>query len=118
VTTQFVVCADLCELVSQLVPDRTLFIAHLNNQEDAMFAPARQLDPLRVVQGENHRYDCPDVATLDRHLTRLRHRLAAAGNRSPTVAAACRADIDQLLDRRVWLTLPHAPEHFELPTAS
>jgi hypothetical protein len=42
-----------------------------------MFAPARQLDPLRVVQGtRNHRYDCPDVATLERHITRLRHRIA------------------------------------------
>ena len=35
------------------------------HQEDAIFAPARQLDPLLVIQGtRNHRYDCPDLATL------------------------------------------------------
>ena len=34
-----------------------------------MFAPAQQLDPLRMVQGtRNHRYDCPDLATLDHHI--------------------------------------------------
>jgi hypothetical protein len=75
-----------------------------------MFAPARQLDPLRMVQGtRNHRYDCPDLATLDRHITRLRHRVTTVGSRSPTVAAACRADIDRLLDRRAWLTLADGP---------
>jgi hypothetical protein len=84
-----------------------------------MFAPARQLDPLRVVQGtRNHRYDCPDVATLERHITRLRHRIAtvAAGRHKSPVP--CRADIDRLLDRRAWLTLPEAPAEFELRAAS
>ena len=76
-----------------------------------MFAPARQLDPLRVVQGtRNHR--------LERHITRLRHRIATVGSRSPQVAGACRADIDRLLDRRAWLTLPQAPAEFELRAAS
>jgi hypothetical protein len=66
-----------------------------------MFAPAQQLDPLRMVQGtRNHRYDCPDLATLDRHITRLQHRIGTVGTRSPHIAAACRADIDRLLDRR------------------
>ena len=69
-----------------------------------MFAPARLLDPLRIVDGtRNGRYDCPDVAALDRHLDRLRRRLAGL---SPDAADACRADIDRLLDRRFWLTLP------------
>ena len=54
-----------------------------------MFAPAQQLDPLRMVQGtRNHRYDCPDLATLDRHITRLRHRISTVGTRSPHIAAA------------------------------
>jgi len=75
-----------------------------------MFAPAQQLDPLRMVQGtRNHRYDCPDLATLDRHITRLRQRISTVGTRSPHIAAACRADIDRLLDRRAWHTLPEAP---------
>ena len=67
-----------------------------------MFAPAQHLDPSRTVQGtRNDRYDCPDLATLDRHLDRLRQRMMRLGR----VAAAdiCRADIDRLLDRRCWL---------------
>ena len=72
-----------------------------------MFAPARQLDPLRSVHGtRNDRYDCPDLAALDRHIVRLRRRLVSVGRRSPDAAAVCRADIDRLLDRRAWLTLP------------
>jgi hypothetical protein len=75
-----------------------------------VFAPSQQLDPLRMVQGtRNQRYDCPDLATLDRHITRLRHRVTTLGSRSPEGVAACRADIDLLLDRRAWLTLPDAP---------
>jgi hypothetical protein len=67
-----------------------------------MFAPAQHLDPLRTVHGtRNDRYDCPDLATLDRHLDRLRQRIVGLGR----VAAAdtCRADIDRLLDHRCWL---------------
>ena len=68
------------------------------------FAFVHHLDPLRAVQGTRTRYDCPDVAALDRHLANLRRRVAAA--RSRDLADACRADIDRLLDRRTWLTLP------------
>ena len=79
-----------------------------------MFAPAQQLDPLRIVQGTtNDRYDCPDLTTLDRHITHLRRRVLKDGGQVPSVAAVCRADIDRLLDRRAWLTLPVAPEEFE-----
>ena len=74
-----------------------------------MFAPARLLDPLRVVDGtRSGRYDCPDVAALDRHISRLRRHIAKVGDRVPEVADGCRADIDRLLDRRSWLTLPVA----------
>ena len=80
-----------------------------------MFTPARHLDPLRVVHGSRgDRYDCPDVAVLDHHIVRLRRRAAA---QSPDVAAACRTDIDRLLDRRAWLTLPVAPKGFALRMA-
>jgi hypothetical protein len=72
-----------------------------------MFPPARLLDPLRVVHGaRSARYDCPDLAALDRHISRLRHPIAKVGDRVPEVADGCRADIDRLLDRRSWLTLP------------
>ena len=70
------------------------------------FAFVAHLDPLRTVQGSRTRYDCPDLATLDRHIVSL-HRLAARA-RYPDTAHACRADIDRLLDRRAWLTLPVA----------
>ena len=74
-----------------------------------MFAPARHLDPLRVLYGiRDDRYDCPDVRTLDRHICRLRQRMASTTCRSGEVADTCRADIDRLLDRRAWLTLPVA----------
>jgi hypothetical protein len=77
--------------------------------EHAMFSPAQVLDPLRVVDGtRNARYDCPDLAALDRHITRLRRHVADLGDRLPDVANGCRADIDRLLDRRSWLTLPVA----------
>ena len=70
-----------------------------------MFAPAQHLDPLRVVHGtRNDRYDCPDLATLDQHIRCLRRRIARLG--PVTAADTCRADIDRLLDRRSWLTLP------------
>jgi len=68
------------------------------------FAPARHLDPLRTVQGSLALYDCPDLATLDGHLRTLRRR--SAGLHAPSGrAAAYRADMDRLLDRRVWLEL-------------
>ena len=83
-----------------------------------MFAPARHLDPLRSVHGtRNDRYDCPDLATLDRHIVRLRRRIAAVGTRLPDVAEVCRADVDRLLDRRAWLTLPVAVDEVELRAA-
>jgi len=68
------------------------------------FAFVHHLDPLRSVEGTRTRFDCPDVAALDRHLATLRRRIAGAG--SPDLADAWRADVDALLDRRAWLTLP------------
>ena len=74
-----------------------------------MFPPAQLLDPLRIVQGiRNDRYDCPDLAVLDRHIDRLRRRVASPGGQVPGSADHCRADIDRLLDHRLWLTLPVA----------
>ena len=70
------------------------------------FAPARHLDPLRSVQGTHARYDCSDLAAVDGHLRHLGRRLAAVRTRSPDLACRYRDDIDTLLDRRAWLTLP------------
>jgi hypothetical protein len=65
----------------------------------------------------NDRYDCPDLATLDRHIVRLHRRIASVGTQFPEVAEVCRADIDRLLDRRAWLTLPVAIDEVELRAA-
>ena len=46
-----------------------------------MIAPARHLDPLRIVHGtRGERYDCPDPAIVDRHILRLRRRIATSGD--------------------------------------
>jgi putative intracellular protease/amidase len=75
-----------------------------------MFAPARHLDPLRIVHGtRGDRYDCPDVSIVDHHILRLRRRAAAVGDVGGPVAEICHTDIDLLLDHRAWLTLPVAP---------
>lgn len=72
-----------------------------------MFAPAQNLDPLRIVHGiRNDRYDCPDLATLDQHINYVRRRIVGLDSRFPNVADDYRADMDRLLDRRSWLTLP------------
>jgi hypothetical protein len=71
-----------------------------------MFNPARMLDPLRIVEGAgNDRYDCPDLVTLDRHINHLHRRIADLDDQTSDVAGRWRADIDRLLDRRLWLTL-------------
>jgi hypothetical protein len=82
-----------------------------------MFPPAQLLDPLRLVHGiRSDRYDCPDLAALDRHINRLRRRISRLDAHMPGVAD-CRADIDRLLDHRSWLTLPVALDELEQPAA-
>jgi hypothetical protein len=84
-----------------------------------MFAPSRNLDPLRILHGtRGDRYDCPDVDTVDRHIGRLRRRLAKLGSQRPDITQVCRADIDRLLDRRAWLALPVALDEADLRAAS
>jgi hypothetical protein len=63
-------------------------------------------DPLTTVFGaESATYDCPDLASVDAHLTRLCVRLGLATPRFPALVALFRAEIDLLLDRRRWLEL-------------
>ncbi|HVG88325.1 MAG TPA: hypothetical protein VM823_05080 [Gaiellales bacterium] len=62
--------------------------------------------------------DCPDVDTVDSHIARLRRRLAKLGAQRPDITQVSRADIDRLLDRRAWLTLPVAHYEADLPAAS
>jgi hypothetical protein len=84
--------------------------------ERTMFPPAQLLDPLRLVHGiRSDRYDCPDLAALDQHINRLRRRITRLDGHMPGVADDYRADIDRLLDRRSWLTLPVALDELEQP---
>ncbi|AEA28260.1 hypothetical protein ACFQ34_16195 [Pseudonocardia benzenivorans] len=64
---------------------------------------------LTVVTGpRGTSYECPDLATLDRHLTTLCARIRQATPQFPSLARAFRDDIDVLLDRRRWLELTSA----------
>lgn len=59
-------------------------------------------DPTDTVTGSSgNTYPCPDLATLDGHIARLHER--AMGTMFPERIAEFRADIDMLLDRRMWL---------------
>jgi hypothetical protein len=72
------------------------------------FAPTATLDPLRyVVAPSNKRYDVPDVDALDACVRWLRRRSENARTKGfPNLARYYEADIDTLLERRQWLTLP------------
>ena len=65
----------------------------------------RPVDPLQVVLSADGttRYHCPDVATVDRHLTELARRVAHAA-KLPKLVAKYRADIDRLLEHRLFLS--------------
>ncbi|ODU06971.1 MAG: hypothetical protein ABS81_03140 [Pseudonocardia sp. SCN 72-86] len=63
-------------------------------------------DDATVVAGHRGtRYDCPDLAALDRHLVALTARIRQAAPQFPSLARAFRDDVDLLLDRRRWLEL-------------
>jgi hypothetical protein len=55
---------------------------------------------LEHVSGAGARYHRPDIHTLDGHLAGLARWVARRGP-----AAPLRADIDALLDRRLWLAI-------------
>ena len=62
------------------------------------------LNPLVSVAGKVALYHCPDIETVDRHLTNLTNRIKLAHS-VPKLVALYRQDIDQLLDRRRYLEL-------------
>ncbi|MHA6616405.1 hypothetical protein [Pseudonocardia sp. DLS-67] len=70
-----------------------------------MYIPPN-LDPAEVVCSvvPRRRYHCPDLVALDRHIDVLRRQIAADSNCVPTWKQFMRRDIDQLLDRRLYLT--------------
>lgn len=67
------------------------------------FAAAKH-DPLVTVFGcHGTPYPCPDIAAVDNHLEGLRNRIVHAQSAFPGLIRAYRAEIDLLLERRMWL---------------
>lgn len=50
-----------------------------------------------------YRFDCPDVASVDRHLVELRRHVGPGSNLMPQCKAGAIQDIDRLLERRMYL---------------
>lgn len=55
------------------------------------------------------KYPCPDLAALDEHMSALSGRIGHAERNLPYLVAVFRADMDLLLDRRLWLALTTEP---------
>lgn len=48
-------------------------------------------------------YRCPDISSVDGHILELSKRIRCAAPRFPRLVVEFWADIDLLLDRRMWL---------------
>jgi hypothetical protein len=68
-----------------------------------------QPNPLDLVVGECKEYACRDIAAVDAHLADLRERINLAPQ-LPKLLKQYRADLDKLLDRRLWLEMTRTPE--------
>jgi len=65
----------------------------------------RSVDPAIMVQGEMSVYECPDLASVDKHIKQVgktMRRISESGKYSE-LPPKYRADIDLLLERRMWL---------------
>jgi hypothetical protein len=66
---------------------------------------ARRVDPTTVIGRRGTPYSCPNIAAVDRHIVRLYKRIQHAAPRLPELAEELWAEIDLLLDHRMWLEL-------------
>jgi hypothetical protein len=62
-------------------------------------------DPTTVVGCQGTPYWCATVSDVDGHIGRLYDRIRLVGLRSVELVQQLWADIDLLLDRRVWLLM-------------
>jgi hypothetical protein len=64
-------------------------------------------DPVEWVSSviPGYRFHCPDVATVDGHISLLLATCGPDSNLMPARKTAWRRDIDALLERRTWLAL-------------
>jgi hypothetical protein len=58
-----------------------------------------------VVGDQGAWYSCATISAVDQHIVRLYERIGHAGPRSLAIVQELWADIDLLLDRRIWLEL-------------
>jgi hypothetical protein len=67
----------------------------------------RVVDPAILVQGEMSVYECADIASVDKHIRQVgktMRRIMESGKYSE-LPPKYRADIDLLLERRLWLAV-------------
>jgi hypothetical protein len=60
-----------------------------------------------TIRGKTGVFRCPDLATVDAHLTKVRRTLRnlKQSGKYPKLIPRYRADLDALLDRRIWLQM-------------
>jgi hypothetical protein len=68
-------------------------------------------DPFDTVSSvvPGYRYHCPDITSLDKHIAELRTQVGPNSNLTEVRKEAFRADIDQLLERRLYLAMVEGP---------
>jgi hypothetical protein len=64
-------------------------------------------DPTEIVHSvlPDHSYHCPDLPAVDEHLSTLSRDIGPAAKTTSRRKRATWADIDRLLDRRLYLAL-------------
>ncbi|MCW2718204.1 MAG: hypothetical protein JWR81_2026 [Pseudonocardia sp.] len=67
--------------------------------------PVRSIDLTAVIGGRGTLYLCPDVAAVDQHIVRLYRQIEDIGLWLPELGQQNWADIDLLLERRMFLAL-------------
>jgi hypothetical protein len=65
----------------------------------------RSVDLTVVIGGQGTSYPCPSIFAVDQHIRRLYRHSEVAAPWHPELVEALRADIDLLLDRRLWLEM-------------
>ncbi|NMH97866.1 hypothetical protein [Pseudonocardia acidicola] len=71
--------------------------------------PYPDIDPLTTVVGRRGTpYPCPDIPAVDHHIAGLYKRIEHAAPWFPDIVRELWAEIDLLLDRRIWLEMDHS----------
>jgi hypothetical protein len=76
------------------------------NHESAHCVPS--MEHTTVIGCSGTPYPCPDISTVDHHIVRLYKRIEYAKPWLQELVQELWAEIDLLLDRRIWLQLNRA----------